>query len=81
MSAVKEMSDLFSAVAEKDAVVTKQIEAVMLHVRARQMLPQERKHILISVRGPGVRSCNVRGPGVMRGPGVRSCAGARGQVV
>lgn len=49
MSVIKEMSDLFSAVAEKDAAVTKQIEAVMLHVRARQMLPQERKHILFSV--------------------------------
>ena len=49
MSVIKEMSDLFSAVAEKDAAITKQIEAVMLHVRARQMLLQERKHILFSV--------------------------------
>ena len=49
MSAVKDMLDTFSAVKNKDRGVTKQIEAVMLHARARQMLAQKRRHILFSI--------------------------------
>ncbi len=49
MSAVKDMLDTFSAVKNKNHDVLKQIEAVMLHARARQMLAQRRKHVLFSV--------------------------------
>lgn len=49
MSAIKEMFDTFSALKDKDSSVTKRIEAIMLHARARQMQHQKRSHILFSV--------------------------------
>lgn len=49
MSVAKDMADTFSAIKNKDPAITKTIEAVMLHIRAREMITQDRKHIVLSI--------------------------------